>query len=255
MKIIIVVIATNSYFPLGIRFIKKFNHWYRGSADIEFHLFSDRDPGPCLPEYIQYVWHTQTHHSWEAGTNSKFLNILSLESHNSDYIYYFDADTNVTAEFTEEWFIGDLVGGEHFGNRSYLRNCVGLDRNPQGQSYVPIDSPLPCYYYYGAFFGGVKHRVLQFCQQLREWQAIDQSRGYEPPVNDESYINKYFHYNPPTKMVESQNFVFAVSCKGGLDNTRNTAKDIGNLYSDLIAMRNQVIEIAQGKIVEWPIVT
>ena len=38
-KIGIVIIATNSYFVLGIRFIKKFMHHYKGSQKITFYFF------------------------------------------------------------------------------------------------------------------------------------------------------------------------------------------------------------------------
>ena len=37
-----------------------------------------------------------------------------------EYLYYFDADTSINKDFTEEWFIGDLVGGEHYCNRYEL---------------------------------------------------------------------------------------------------------------------------------------
>lgn len=33
MKIGITIIATNAYFPLGIRFIKKFKHYYKGDFE------------------------------------------------------------------------------------------------------------------------------------------------------------------------------------------------------------------------------
>lgn len=44
-------------------------------------------------------------------------------------------------------------------------------------------------------------------------------------VNDESYINAYFHYNPPMT-VPSDKFMFDISDKGGIGETRNTNLDV-----------------------------
>lgn len=130
----IVILATNSYFVLGIRFIKKFMHHYKGDSNIKFYFFSDTDPKDYLSDGFNFEWYYNKHTSWMDGTNSKFKNIISLENCNSDYLYYFDADTNVSKDFTEEWFLGDLVGGEHWGNRHWLANGNGFDRNPQSKA-------------------------------------------------------------------------------------------------------------------------
>jgi len=247
-KIGIVVIATNAYFVLGIRFIKKFMHHYKGDSKISFYFFSDINPSDYLPDDIDFNYHYETHNDWVDGTNSKFKNIISLENCNSDYLYYFDADTNVATDFTEEWFIGDLVGGEHFGNRGWLANGAGFDRNPISKAYVPLDSPLPYTYHYGAFFGGKRSRVIDFCQTLREWQLEDRKIPYEPVVNDESYINTYFHYNKPHTIL-NENFPFLVSDKGGLGETRNTKLDISGAKNEILLNKNNLFEILNGKVV------
>ena len=97
-------------------------------------------------------YYNEQHTNWADGTNSKFKDIISLSNCKSDYLYYFDADTNINQDFTEEWFIGDLVGGEHYGNRNFLSGGKGFDRHPLSKAYVPEDSPLPYTYHYGAFF-------------------------------------------------------------------------------------------------------
>lgn len=248
----IVVIATNAYFVLGIRFIKRFVHHYKGTHNIKFFFISDESPDAYLPEHINVHFVQQSHTSWVDGTNSKFRNILDLkgEATNTDYLYYFDADTNITQDFTEEWFLGELVGGEHFGNRGWLSGCVGYDKNPASKAYVPIDTPLPCTYYYGAFFGGRTLRVLEFCQTLRDNQLEDKKIGYEPGVNDESYINQYFHYVPPTYTVPTENFKFSISDKGDLGDTRDMSLDITQLKHALAVLKDAVIDIRGGKIIE-----
>jgi hypothetical protein len=250
IRIGIAIIATNAYFPLGIRFIKRFIHHYRGNNHIKFFFFSDESPTNYIPDGIGVHFIKQTHTSWVDSTNSKFKNIIDLEGDlvDIDYFYYFDADTNVTRDFTEEWFLGNLVGGEHFGNRGWLANCVGYDKNPMSAAYVPQDTPLPCMYYYGAFFGGKTPRLLDFCNILYQNQLKDKKIFYEPGCNDESYINNYFHYNPPTKVVLTEQFMFDISDKGGIGDTRNMKLDVEQIKQALLKHKNDVIDIKSGNV-------
>ena len=242
----IVIVCTNSYFALGLRFVKKFNHYYKGAFNIKFYLFSDLSPINYLPN-ANIVYIKENHDHWHEGTNSKFKNIIKLEKENCDYIYYFDADTNINKNFDESWFLGDLVGGEHFGNRSWLSNGKGFDRNKIGKSYVPLDSKLKYTYYYGAIFGGKKEKVIDFCKILRAYQIEDKKINYEPPVNDESYINAYFHFNPPEKTVLTEQFKFLISDKGGIGETRNTKLDITQILYKMLINKDKVYDIINGE--------
>jgi hypothetical protein len=243
----ITIIATNAYFILGIRFIKKFMHHYKGDKKIIFYFFSDTDPKPFLDESINIRFYKDNHSNWVDGTNSKFKNIISLSECESEYLYYFDADTNISKNFTEEWFLGDLVGGEHYGNRGWLRDGAGFDRNPSSKAYVPLDSPLSYTYHYGAFFGGRKDKVIDFCNTLREWQLEDKKIPYEPGCNDESYINTYFHFNPPMT-VPCQKFAFDISDKGGIGETRIVSLDISSLKEKMLQNKNNLYDIRNGEI-------
>jgi hypothetical protein len=247
-KIGIVILATNAYFVLGVRFIKKFIHHYKGESEIKFYFFSDEDPTAYISNDVKLEYHPAHHTSWVDATNDKFRNIVDLANCDSEYLYYFDADTSVSKDFTEEWFLGDLVGGEHYGNRSWLANGAGFDRYPPSKAYVPLDSPLPYTYHYGAFFGGKKDRVVNFCKTLREWQIEDKKIPYEPGVNDESYINAYFHFNPPTT-VPCEKFAFEISHKGGIGETRDTKLDVDNLKQEMLLYKNATYDIANGKII------
>lgn len=244
----IVILATNSYFVLGIRFIKKFMHHYKGDKNITFYFFSNVDPRPYLQDTVDVEYHYEEHTNWVEATNSKFKDIISLEDCKSGYLYYFDADTNVSRDFTEEWFLGDLVGGEHFGNRDWLKDGAGFDRNPASKAYVPLDSPLPYTYHYGAFFGGKKDKVIDFCKTLREWQIEDKKIPYEPGCNDESYINTYFHFNPPHTVL-GEKFAFEISHKGGIGETRDPTLDVEDLKKEMLENKNNLIDLNNNKII------
>lgn len=252
-KIGIVILATNAYFVLGIRFIKKFIHHYKGDADITFYFFSDEDPKPYLPEHIKIVHCYNKHDNWLDGTNSKFINIISLEDTDNDYLIYFDADTSVSKDFTENWFIGETVGLEHFGNNGWMKDVKGYDRNPASKAYIPFDTPLFQMYYHGCLFGGEKNKIIEICKILRENQLEDKKIPYEPGVNDESYINQYFHYNPPTRTVLLHEYMFNVSDKGGIGETRKVGLDISDLKRDMLVNKDRVFDINNGKLVVYDI--
>jgi len=228
----IAVVATNAYFTLGLRFIRQF-HIYCEEQNIKYHFFSDTDPTPYLKSGMNCQYYPEEHKSWQDATNSKFKNMLKIEMDEHDTLFYFDADTSVTRSFSTEWFnIGELVGGEHYGNRGFLSGNKGYDRNPKSKAYIPSTDPDDtCTYYYGAFFGGKKAKVREFLETLISWQQYDTDvLNYEPAVNDESYINKYFHVNHPA-MVPTHKFSFNISDKGNpMTDTRIPVK-VG--YSNL----------------------
>lgn len=249
MTIGIVIIATNAYFVLGIRFIKRFMQFYKGEATIKFFIFTDTDPSGYLQDDIKVSYFHREHKNWVDGTNSKFSSILSLAEEEVDYLFYFDADTNVDKDFTEEWFLGDLVGGQHYADQSWMKDKKGFDRNPRSKAYVPYDTPYKQMYFYGAFFGGKKEKVLEFCSKLLEWQIADRLINYEPGVNDESYINCYFHYSPPDKIVMCSDFKFLISDKGGIGETRRVTLDVKRIKGELLAKKNEWINIANNQVI------
>lgn len=250
-KIGIVILCTNGYFPLGIRFVKRFMQFYKGERKIKFFLFSDVNPKDYLPEGIDYEYIYTTNKTWVDGTNLKFTSILSLSPEQLSEVgweYYFDADTNIDKEFTEEWFIGNLVGGQHYADQSWMKEKKGFDRNPKSRAYIPYDTGLQETYYYGAFLGGKKDKFIEMCKTLKEWQDADHAAGYEAPVNDESYIQRYFHFNRPLT-VPTNEFKFLISDKGGIGETRNINLNINKLKKDLLLYRDKNINIQHGKVI------
>jgi hypothetical protein len=247
MKIGILLICTNSYFILGLRFIKSFMKYYIGTHKIHFYVFTDTDPRPYAPNIKNITYMNLSHKNWADATNSKFNMALTLADKDCDYLFYFDADTAIDKPFDDWFMVGDLVGGEHFNNVDAVKP---YDRNPQSKSYVPLDTPLPQMYYYGAFFGGRKDKVMEFCRILSENQLKDKKINYEPAVNDESYINQYFHYFPPST-VPSSNFKFLISDKGGIQNTRDPNVDI-SAYKQAVLNRPREFFLLQNGELTFP---
>lgn len=248
----IVILATNAYFILGLRFIKKYLHHYKGNSRTTFYFFSDQDPNPFLPQSADVEYFFVQNNNWVDGTNLKFKSILRIKESGklrSNYLYYFDADTNITRDFTEDWFLGDMVGGQHYGDQGWMKEVKGFDRNPKSKAYVPFDTVLPQMYFYGAFFGGRSDLMMSFCETLKSYQDADRLIPYEPGCNDESYINREFHFNPPTKVVLCPDFAFGISDKGGMGDTRNMKMDISGKLREIESKIDEVFDIKNNQIV------
>ena len=246
----ILILATNSYFPLGLRLVNRFNHFYSGTARIVYYFVSNQDPKEYMPDGVLYKYIRDDHKNWLEGTNSKFKNILFLHDESVDFIFYMDADTSPDKKFEEGWMLGDSVAAEHFGNDSWMKEKKNYDRNPRSKAYVPFDTNIPQTYYQGAFFGGKKNTMMNVCSVLRDWQSEDKKISYEPVWNDESYINAYFHYNHPTLTILHKDFQFGVSNGGGIDEKRDPNLNLKHLLDGAKKYKNELWNIVNNQVVQ-----
>ena len=76
MKIGIVILCTNAYFVLGIRFVKRFMHFYKGDGDITFFLFTDNDPKDYLSDNIKYEYIEY----FSCGMTNEYCNIWAIRT-------------------------------------------------------------------------------------------------------------------------------------------------------------------------------
>jgi hypothetical protein len=224
----VIVFGTNNYSPLGLRFIHKYLRYAKDADQTLFYFFSDIDPSAYLKQHesTKVIWKKIYNNNWLEGVNNRFTEIANLNlDKNIEYIYHFDADTNISKNFSLPQING-IIANEHFGNTSWMANNKNFDRNPNSMAYVPLDTKLEQIYYHCAFWGGSPNKVKNMCRTLISWQQQDKMINYEPRVNDESYLNKYFHYNKPDYIILSKDFSLDVSCKGGIANSRHIEKDL-----------------------------
>jgi len=248
----ITVIGTNAYALLALRFIRRWMHFYGGVMDapefnhrVTFHLFSDVDPYEHLDVTRgQVVWRQTQHRSWLEADHAKIETVGRVAEAGEAYTYYFDADTNIQRRFTSQWFVGELVAGQHYCDVRHKP----FDRNPDSHCCVPSDAPGQVYCY-GAFFGGTSARVAEMCRELVQRERADREGGYEAAVNDESYLNWYWHHNKPTLVVPCHEFPFSVSDKGGLAIERRPEFAIHEQLAALRARRGDLFDIKRGRVV------
>jgi hypothetical protein len=104
-------------------------------------------------------------------------------------------------------------------------------------------------YYHGCLFGGRKDKLMEVCKILYNNQLEDKKIGYEPCVNDESYINQYYHYNPPSLTIELHEYRFNVSDKGGIENNRDVNFNVDSIKEEMKKNRYNNYDIRGGRII------
>lgn len=200
-----VCLATNKYRDLGIRLRDGLAKHFRG--DHKLHLFTE--------DSAEYP---RRHPNWVAAVNDKFPCVVSLPLHPDDFVVFLDADTRVYKDISDADFHGELVGWQHFGDQTWMRHRKGFDRFEKSSCYVPLDTPHPQMWYMGCIWGGRFGRVKRMLRELVVAQKANRRIGHEPGVNDESYLNHYFHYNLPTRICRwPEGYPFVVSDKGGAE--------------------------------------
>lgn len=159
-------------------------------------------------------WYPREHKDWVSAVNDKYDCILSIRGvEPDDHVFWIDADTNLKKPLPD--ITGDLVGCQHFGDQTWMAKTKNFDLNPASTCYVPRDTKLPQMWYMGCLHGGKWSVVQRMYTMLKNLTLRNRQIGHEPGVNDESYLNWYFHYCPPTRVIPWAEFPFIVSDKGG----------------------------------------
>lgn len=206
-KICIFLIATNYYFPLGVRFMNRWSKLYSGDLETEFHFYSETDPREYVDsDKVNVVYEYMSTTNWSEADVSRIYEIVKLKNHDTDYIYIFDADTNINENFDESSFIGDLVGFEHqFGAKLF-------DGNKLSSCWIPATEED--IWYQTCLIGGTKNEMIEMCEATLPWIDMDQTIGYTPQWIAERYFNKYLFYKKPSRSITYKTIPFFMSDKG-----------------------------------------
>lgn len=249
MKVNVIVIGTNAYAPLALRLITRWHEFYRGDNPYAFWYFGDVDPAQYGIE-ANYV--PTKHDSWADATNSKFAAVAHVNCKLADergWLLYIDADTNIWSAFDPaRWLVDGLLVAKHWNHVRTPKEELPLDRNSRSRCYVPRDQESQ-EYYYGAFWGGERSAVVEMAAECETRMRADLAEGYDAAVNDESYTNWYFNKYPVAHKIESKDFPFAISCKGGLDTRQHGGLDVTHLLRDIEACNGTFFNIDSGKVV------
>ncbi|KAJ1548424.1 hypothetical protein HK405_003243 [Cladochytrium tenue] len=142
---------------------------------------------------------------WPMDSEDRFkwiAEVLENRMDEYDYAIWQDSDNQLAHPVCLD-LMGSLVGAMH--------PHIGADSGPyesnnESMAYIPDSGYLP--YFSAHIFGGTPAEILKLTRTCAKWTDLDHSRGIQARVDDESYLNAYFHKaRYPTKML-SRGFVW-----------------------------------------------
>ncbi|XP_077342204.1 histo-blood group ABO system transferase-like [Lithobates pipiens] len=118
-----------------------------------------------------------------------------------DYLVCVDVDMRFN-DFVGVEILSDVFGTIHPGFHNAQREIFTYERRQQSTAYIPTDEGD--FYYAGGFFGGTVEKVYKLTNFCHNAMMTDKKNSIEAIWHDESYLNKYFLYHKPTKILSPE---------------------------------------------------
>jgi len=216
-KYAIVMIATNNYFPLGIRFISRLKHFCNDLSNVDIHIAIDEDKSLDFFNDLSIFCHKQNTGDWDSGTLLKFDICKKIaEEYDYEYIVCIDADTNIYHNFNIDDIFATSFILKHINNLGVEGNSHHYESNINSIAYVSPEEYQDIYYQ-ACYFGGTKQNMLDMVNFGIKLKNIDIENGVLATWADEGYLQKYFIKNPPDKIFDphdKNDFPFFVGDRG-----------------------------------------
>lgn len=118
-----------------------------------------------------------------------------------DYLACVDVDMVFLDEVGVE-ILSNVFGALHPGFFEKGRGQFTYERRPQSAGYIPFDAGD--FYYAGGYFGGVIEEVIKLTNHCHHAMMADKQQNIEALWHDESYLNRYFLFHKPTKILSPE---------------------------------------------------
>ncbi|MEE6478607.1 hypothetical protein FKM82_011891 [Ascaphus truei] len=118
-----------------------------------------------------------------------------------DYLVCVDVDMRFSDDVGVE-ILSNVFGTLHPGFYGASRQSFTYERRTQSEAYIAADEGD--FYYAGGYFGGTVEEVYKLTNHCHEAMMADKEKNIEAVWHDESYINKYFLYHKPTKILSPE---------------------------------------------------
>ncbi|XP_043913992.1 histo-blood group ABO system transferase-like [Protopterus annectens] len=201
--------AVKKYTVFVETFIKTAEEHFMTGYKVNYYIFTDKPealPTVSLKEGRKLIpVRVEKYERWQEVSMRRMEMISRLSEtrfvNEVDYLVCIDIDMRFADHIGVE-ILTDLFGTLHPGVYSRVRQSFSYERRSQSQAYIPSDEGD--FYYAGGFFGGTVLQVYRLTKACHEAMMEDKKNGIEAVWHDESYLNKYFVYHKPTKILSPE---------------------------------------------------
>ncbi|XP_073456025.1 histo-blood group ABO system transferase 1-like isoform X2 [Aquarana catesbeiana] len=190
-------------------FIETAEQFFMVGYKVNYYVFTDRVndiSNFTLPEGRQLViLEVPTYKRWQEVTMRRMEMIRDHAYQRFykevDYLVCVDVDMRFSDSVGVE-ILSDVFGTLHPGFYNAQRGHFTYERRQQSTAYIPTDEGD--FYYAGGNFGGTVEEVYKLTNFCHNAMMTDKNNSLEAIWHDESYLNKYFLYHKPTKILSPE---------------------------------------------------
>ncbi|KAG8447573.1 hypothetical protein GDO86_014903 [Hymenochirus boettgeri] len=206
IRVGLTVFAIKKYTVFVKTFIETAEKFFMVGHKVNYYVFTDRPddiPKIALPEGRQMViLNVPSYQRWQEVSMRRMEMIRDFSQqrfiNEVDYLVCVDVDMQFTDDVGVE-ILSEVFGTLHPGFYGASRQHFTYERRPQSQAYIPQDEGD--FYYAGGYFGGTVQEVYKLTDFCHKAMMTDKQNNIEAVWHDESYLNKYFLYHKPTKVL------------------------------------------------------
>ncbi|XP_063792352.1 histo-blood group ABO system transferase-like [Pseudophryne corroboree] len=208
-RIGLTVFAIKKYTVFVQTFIKTAEKFFMVGHKVNYYVFTDRVgdiPNITLSEGRHMViLEVPGYKRWQEVSMRRMEMIRDYASqrfiNEVDYLVCVDVDMEFSDHVGVE-ILSDVFGTLHPGFYGASRDHFTYERRRESTAYIPTDEGD--FYYAGGYFGGTVEEVYKLTNFCHNAMMMDKENHIEAVWHDESYLNKYFLYHKPTKILSPE---------------------------------------------------
>ncbi|KAG9470632.1 hypothetical protein GDO78_017165 [Eleutherodactylus coqui] len=209
VRIGLTVFAIKKYTVFMKTFMETAEKFFMAGHKVNYYVFTDRVkemPNITLADGRQLVvLEVPSYKRWQDVSMRRMEMIRDHSSkrfiNEVDYLVCVDVDIKFTDEVGVE-ILSDVFGTLHPGFFGASHVQFTYERRKASVAYISPDDGD--FYYAGGFFGGTVEEVYKLTNFCHSEMMTDKGNNIEAIWHDESYLNKYFLYHKPTKVLSPE---------------------------------------------------
>ncbi|XP_063792338.1 histo-blood group ABO system transferase-like [Pseudophryne corroboree] len=209
VRIGLTVFAAKKYIQFIPTFLESAEKFFMVGHPVNYYVFTDQPnniPNVTLGERRQLiVLVVPAYKRWQDVSMRRMQIIRDYTRerfvHEVDYLVCADVDMKFTDDVGVE-ILSEVFGTIHACFFTAQRKDFTNERRPESAGYVPFDEGD--YYYTGSYFGGSVEGIYKLTNHCHRAMLADKEKSIEALWHDESYLNRYFLYHKPTKVLSPE---------------------------------------------------